>query len=93
MDIGEIFAPVHVNGSKAAPLFTYLKKKKPGRHGQFINANFTMFLIDDEGQPIERFTPPITVDSLKDIVDITLKEKDQYRTLSTNATSYINVIN
>lgn len=92
MEIGEIFAPVHVNGSNAAPLFTYLKKKCPGRHGQFINANFTMFIIDENGQPLERLIPPITIDTLKDIVDITLKEKDRYRTLSTNATSVINVI-
>lgn len=78
MDIGEIFAPVNVNGSNSAPLFTYLKKKCPGNCGPFINSNFTIFLVDENGVPIKRISRPFTIDALKYDVDEALKFESNY---------------
>lgn len=52
-----IFAKVDVNGEKADPLFTYLKEEKKGLLSKNIKWNFTKFLIDQNGQVVERYAP------------------------------------
>lgn len=47
------FAKIKVNGSNAEPLYNYLKTQKEGS----IKWNFTKFLIDREGNVIERYSP------------------------------------
>ena len=55
-----IFARIDVNGPAAHPLYQFLTREKPGIFGtQPIKWNFTKFLIDRQGQPIERFAPRI----------------------------------
>lgn len=56
-DIGDVFAKVDVNGDKASPLWKYLKHKQTGTLGSGIKWNFTKFLVDKNGQPVERFAP------------------------------------
>ncbi len=51
------FAKVDVNGKEEEPLFTYLKSKKGGILGSKIKWNFTKFLVDKNGNVIERFAP------------------------------------
>ncbi len=53
------FSKIDVNGKNEAPLYTFLKSKKGGIAGKKIKWNFTKFLIDRNGNVIERF-PPIT---------------------------------
>jgi glutathione peroxidase-type tryparedoxin peroxidase len=53
-----ILAKVDVNGDKAHPLFEYLKKTVPGILGTTsIKWNFTSFLVDENGVPVERYSP------------------------------------
>lgn len=53
-----IFAKVDVNGKNAHPLFSYLKKELPGSLGiGTIKWNFTKFLINKKGVPVQRFSP------------------------------------
>ena len=53
-----LFAKVDVNGDAAHPLFAYLKKAKPGLLGsEAIKWNFTKFLVDPEGNVVERYAP------------------------------------
>lgn len=55
------FAKIKVNGRGADPLYVYLKEQKPGR----IQWNFAKFLIDKEGNVVERFAPfakPVTLE-------------------------------
>lgn len=51
----DMFEKINVNGPKAHPLWNYLKEKIPGPHGKPIKWNFTKFIIDEDGQPVERF--------------------------------------
>ncbi len=51
------FAKVDVNGAKEDPLFTHLKSQKSGLLGSKIKWNFTKFLVDQEGNIIDRFAP------------------------------------
>ena len=52
-----ITAKIDVNGENAHPLFTFLKKQKKGILSDNIKWNFTKFLIDQEGQVVERYAP------------------------------------
>ena len=52
-----ITAKIEVNGENAHPLFTFLKKQKKGILSDNIKWNFTKFLIDREGQVVERYAP------------------------------------
>lgn len=54
------FGKIKVNGKDADPLYVYLKEQKPGR----IEWNFAKFLIDKEGNVVERVaskTKPETI--------------------------------
>lgn len=68
-----MFAKVDVNGDQADPLFDYLKKSLPGLLGtEPIKWNFTKFLIDKEGKPIERFAPATKPESIEKTVETLL---------------------
>ena len=53
-----LFAKVDVNGENAHPLFEFLKKEKKGLLGtEGIKWNFTKFLVDKDGEVVERYAP------------------------------------
>jgi glutathione peroxidase len=52
-----MFAKIDVNGSKAHPLYNYLKGEKSGLLGASIKWNFTKFLIDRAGKVVARHAP------------------------------------
>lgn len=59
------FAKIKVNGKEAEPLFDWLKKEKSGPLGARIEWNFAKFLINREGQVVERFsskTDPLKIE-------------------------------
>jgi glutathione peroxidase len=62
-----IYAKISVKGSDEAPLYAYLTKDtEPGIRGD-IKWNFTKFLIDRNGNVVQRFEPAVTPDS-KEVV-------------------------
>lgn len=55
-----IFARIEVNGPNAHPLFQFLTHQKAGIFGtEAIKWNFTKFLIDRDGNVVERFAPRV----------------------------------
>lgn len=61
-----MFARIDVNGSNTHPLFSYLKKELPGIMGAgVIKWNFTKFLVNPHGQPVLRFAPITTPESIE----------------------------
>lgn len=55
-----LFAKIHVNGPRAAPLYRFLKKARPGLLGsEAIKWNFTKFLVDRAGDVVARYGPNI----------------------------------
>ncbi|MAR95262.1 MAG: glutathione peroxidase, partial [Gammaproteobacteria bacterium] len=62
----EIFNKIKVNGSKADPLYSFLRKEKPGVAGTSqIKWNFTKFLIDKNGKVVKRFSPQVESDEIE----------------------------
>jgi len=51
------FAKIDVNGKNESPLYTYLKSQKGGVMGRKIKWNFTKFLVDKDGNVVDRFAP------------------------------------
>jgi glutathione peroxidase len=64
-----VMAKIDVNGDQADPFYEYLKTKAPGLLGsKAIKWNFTKFLINAQGEVVERYAPQTTPKDLaKDI--------------------------
>ncbi|KKB38745.1 glutathione peroxidase [Bacillus thermotolerans] len=52
-----MFAKIDVNGDNTDPLFQHLKEAKKGVLSKNIKWNFTKFLVDRNGQVVERYAP------------------------------------
>lgn len=46
-----------MNGNTAAPLYKFLKSSKGGIFGDSIKWNFSKFLVDKDGNVIDRYAP------------------------------------
>ncbi|XP_068624250.1 juvenile hormone epoxide hydrolase-like [Battus philenor] len=55
----DLFEKVEVNGENAHPLFKFLKSTQSGTLGDFIKWNFSKFIIDKNGVPVERLGPNV----------------------------------
>ena len=62
------FAKIDVNGANESPLYTWLKSKKPGR----IQWNFTKFLINRNGEVVDRFSSDHNMNNVKQAIETEL---------------------
>ena len=51
------FEKINVNGKDEHPLYRYLKDNCPVKQGKNIKWNFTKFLVDRDGNIVNRFEP------------------------------------
>ena len=71
-----MYAKISVKGADQAPLYAYLTKDTaPGIAGE-IKWNFTKFLVDRNGNVVQRFEPEITPDS-KEVISSIEKQLKQ----------------
>ena len=62
-----VFAKVEVNGDNADPLWKYLKRQARGVLGsEAVKWNFTKFLVDRDGNVVQRFAPASKPEELED---------------------------
>ena len=61
-----MFDKINVNGPDADPLYKFLKKQKSGAFGSKIKWNFTKFLVDKEGNVIQRYASAVKPEDLKE---------------------------
>lgn len=64
-----MFKKVDVKGEHAAPLFAFLTSEKKGLLTEGIKWNFTKFLIDREGNVVDRFAPQTSPDKMRAVID------------------------
>jgi len=67
-----MFAKIDVNGSRAHPLYEYLKHEKSGLLGSSIKWNFTKFVIDRKGKVVGRHAPTVTPEGLRKEIEALL---------------------
>lgn len=63
------FAKINVNGKNEIPLYTYLKEQQSGKMGSRIKWNFTKFLVDREGNVVNRFAPTDKPEDIEKFVE------------------------
>lgn len=57
----DVYEKTLVNGDDAHPLWKYLKSKQGGGLGvDFIKWNFTKFLVNKQGIPVNRYAPTVS---------------------------------
>ena len=68
----DMFAKIDVNGENEAPLYKFLKSNQKGILGtENIKWNFTKFLVDKEGNIVDRFGSATTPESIEaDVVKL-----------------------
>ncbi len=64
-----LFSKIDVNGENEEPLYRYLKSSKKGVFGSNIKWNFTKFLVDKEGNVVERFAPMTKPSKISDVIE------------------------
>lgn len=63
-------AKIEVNGANAHPLYVHLKEAKPGLLGtEAIKWNFTKFLVDRQGNVVDRFAPNTEPDKIRGAIE------------------------
>lgn len=68
-----MFSKVDVNGDNTHPLYEYLKNEKSGVLGsKAIKWNFTKFLVDKEGNVIERYASATKPESITEKIEALL---------------------
>lgn len=68
-----VMAKCAVNGPGAHPLYQWLKSQQPGLLGtEAIKWNFTKFLINRQGEVVERFAPQVSPEALAPHIDALL---------------------
>jgi len=64
-----LFSKVDVNGNDTHPLFAYLKEELPGIAGtKAVKWNFTKFIIDKNGKPVQRLAPNDGKDKIENVL-------------------------
>lgn len=65
-----LFEKIEVNGKGACELYRFLSNEKHNSQGQpDIAWNFTKFLVDTEGNVVDRFEPRVTPEQIKEKLD------------------------
>lgn len=69
-----MFSKIKVNGDETHPLYRHLKSEQPGILGtEVIKWNFTKFLVDRQGNVVERFGSSTKPEELEEKIEALLK--------------------
>jgi glutathione peroxidase len=69
-----LFAKIEVNGEGTHPLYRFLKRARKGMLGtEAIKWNFTKFLVDRQGNVVERFAPTVKPEELEGAIETALE--------------------
>lgn len=70
-----MFEKIEVNGKNAHPIYKYLTASKSGFFGSGIKWNFTKFLINKKGIPVERYASITSPEKIEEDIKTLLNEK------------------
>ncbi|KAA1423824.1 glutathione peroxidase [Mumia zhuanghuii] len=68
-----MFAKIDVNGNDAHPLYKWLRDQKSGLLGDRIKWNFTKFLVNADGQVVDRYAPTTKPEDIAGDIEKLLK--------------------
>lgn len=64
-----VFSKIDVNGKDAHPLYKHLTSEKKGFLTEAVKWNFTKFLVDAEGNVVDRFAPTTQPSKMENIIE------------------------
>ena len=64
-----IYAKTHVKGRRQSDLYKYLVNNSKKRKGKKVSWNFEKFLIDREGNIVNRFLPKVAPNNLRNDIE------------------------
>ena len=64
-----VFSKIEVNGENAHPLYRYLTSQREGAKGSAIEWNFAKFLVDRNGNLVERFAPKTAPETIAPTIE------------------------
>lgn len=67
-----MFSKIDVNGENAHPLFKYLTSEEKGMVTKNIKWNFTKFLVNKDGDVVDRFAPQTKPENIKKDIEAIL---------------------
>ncbi len=70
----QMFSKIDVKGENAHPLYTYLTEQARGLLTKEIKWNFTKFLVNKQGEVIDRFAPQTEPKTLEKDIEKALNE-------------------
>lgn len=70
----QMFSKIEVKGENAHPLFTYLTQEAKGMITDQVKWNFTKFLVNKQGEVIDRFAPQTEPVKLEKDIEKALNE-------------------
>ena len=71
----DVFAKVDVNGRNAHPVFQFLRSRLSDILGSSIKWNWTKFLCDRDGVPVQRFSPSASPLSIEPAIEKLLEQQ------------------
>jgi glutathione peroxidase len=78
-----VLGKLDVNGSEAAPVFTWLKEQQPGLMGyKPVKWNFEKFLVSADGKVVGRWSSLTKPESLQDPIEKEIAKAKAAGTLS-----------
>jgi glutathione peroxidase len=69
-----VLARIDVNGSKAHPLYQYLRSQHGGILGDSIKWNFTKFLVGRDGNVVSRSAPAVAPEKMAEEIQSLLNK-------------------
>lgn len=69
-----MFAKIDVKGPQASPLFSFLSSQKKGFLTEGIKWNFTKFLVNQQGEVVERFAPQTPPEKIRKSIEELISE-------------------
>ncbi|GFP77627.1 glutathione peroxidase [Clostridium fungisolvens] len=70
----KMFEKIDVNGENAHPIYKYLTSQKGGLLNKAIKWNFTKFLVDSNGNVVDRFAPTTSPSKIAEDINKLLKD-------------------
>jgi len=71
----DMFAKVDVNGRNAHPVFQFLRSRLSDILGSSVKWNWTKFLCDRDGVPVQRFSPSVSPLSIEPAIEKLLEQQ------------------
>ncbi len=74
-----VFSKIDVNGKNSHPLYQYLRSQRKALLGDAIEWNFAKFLVDRDGNVVERYSPKFPPENITPAIESLLTNESSHK--------------